>query len=41
LLNLALFVRLGKDGLCHGSIVAQRWVEEKPSFHMQHLRTGF
>jgi hypothetical protein len=32
LLNLALFVWLGQARLCHGSIFAQRWAEEKPSF---------
>ena len=32
LLNLALFARLGKVGLSHGSIFAQCWAEVKPSF---------
>jgi len=25
-------MRLGQAGLCHGSIFAQRWTEEKRSF---------
>lgn len=35
LFNLALFVRLGKDRLCHGSSFAQRWAEGKPCFQIE------